>query len=59
MRKEIRQKLRNEALKKGVKASKYISENWNKRQIAKLGADNRRRNRQIGSKGTNVYWWFR
>ena len=58
MNKYQREMLRHRAWNMRIKASRYISTEWNKYQIAKYGLFRRMRNQAIGSKGKEN-WHYR
>lgn len=56
MRKFIRNRLRNQAEKMGVKSSRYVKSEFDRLQVKKYGFDNRRKNQ---AKGTHKYSTWR
>lgn len=55
MRKHQREILRRQAERKGVKASRYVREEWDKIQRKKLGASARLRNIAHGTKPKRLW----
>lgn len=55
MRKHMREILRRRAEKLGVKASRYVAEEWNKHQVRKLGREQRAVNVMRGTKPRRLW----